>query len=260
MERLSRPSLAACITLLIGLASSAHAQVGGGPWQVIDNDANSTLNDIHKDLSNTIHKDLSTTLHQDLQKIYTLGSYRQLGDRAVDPDQPLTAQALEKDIAQCNNITDKQQPICEEIVKTRNAQMNYMVTMYKLAAQTRNGQLKQIQDERSRIKSSDYGKLEDNTNKLVAFQAQLQIDQQQTQTAMYAYETRLKYLLDLQNRSTHGMLTGSDPEPPSPLDIAKQVGASLITGVALKVALEAQKTSKPAGMQTLSSTNGWSPL
>ncbi len=56
------------------------------------------------------------------------------------------------------------------------------------------------------------------------------------------------------------MLTGNDPEPASALDIASQIGASLVTGVALKAALEAEKTSKPAGMQTLSSTNGWSPL
>ncbi|BDU23246.1 hypothetical protein DYGSA30_47030 [Dyella sp. GSA-30] len=251
----TRRILSFATVLLAALATPAHAQ-----WKVVDNDANRTLKDIHQDLSNTIHKDLSTTLHQDLQKIHTLGGYKQLGDRAVDPDQQLTEQMLQKDIEQCNNITKGQQPICEEIVKTRNAQMNYMVTMYKLAAQTRNDQLKQIQDERSRLQSSDYGKLEDNTNKLIALQTQLQIDQQQTQTVMYAYETRLKYLRELQTNSTHGMLTGSDPSPSSPLDMIKQIGAGLVTGVALKSALEAEKTSKPSGMKTLSSTNGWSPL
>lgn len=243
------PLATATSILLATLATPAHAQ-----WQVVDNDANRTLKDIHQDLSNTIHKDLSTTLHQDLQKIYTLGGYKQLGDRAVDPDQQLAEQTLEKDIGQCKNVADGQQQICEEIVKTWNAQMNYMVAMYKLAAQTRNDQLKQIQDERSRLQSTDYGKLEDNTNKLIALQTQLQIDQQQTQTVMYAYETRLAYLRDLQSRTTDAILTNKDVDGGNP--IKDLIGGAISAGV-LKVALDAAQSPEPSGYRTLDMTRGW---
>lgn len=247
----TRPRLLIAAALLLGAHTlPVHAQVGG-PWQVIDNDANKQLEKTNSKLD---------AIDKKLKSMQTLGSYKQLGDRAADPGVPLASQALTEGIEACNNVTENQRDVCREIIKTRNAQMDYMTVMYKLASQTRNQQLTDIQDERRRIAATDYGKLQDNTNKLIALQTQMEIDRQQMQAAMYAYDTRLAYLRESQAKSASNMLAGKSENSGLIGDFLKEIGGSLITGAALKAALEAQRSDRPAGMRTLDATKGWSPL
>ncbi|UNT99598.1 hypothetical protein KBQ49_02505 [Xanthomonas translucens pv. translucens] len=53
------------------------------------------------------------------------------------------------------------------------------------------GRLREIERARQSIKPEEIGKLEDNTNKLIALKTLMDIDRQQTEAAMFAYEKRL---------------------------------------------------------------------
>jgi protein-arginine kinase activator protein McsA len=228
--------------LVLGLAAPlAHAD-----WYVVDKDANSKLDELKNKLD-----DANTKLGQ----IQNIGSYKELGKIVPDPDQPLVKQTLQQDVTQCQSRPSSQQALCEEIIKTRNAQMAYMVTMFEYA-KTRDQQLRDIETERQNIASTDVGKLEDNTNKLLALNTQLAIDQQQLQSVMYAYETRLKYLRDQQTKLAEAAQTGNPPDKTTGLfggldpNVAQALTA-LTTGVVLKGALIAVKTPTPSDMRRL---------
>ena len=228
--------------LVLGLITPlAHAD-----WNVVDNDANKKLDDINSKLGDVNSK---------LGQIQTLGKYKELKEIVPDPDQPLVKQPLEQDIAQCQTRPQSQQALCQEIIKTQNAQMAYMVVMFQYA-KTRDQQLREIETERQQIAETDVGKLEDNTNKLLALNTQLSIDQQQLQSVMYAYETRLKYLRDQQTRLAEAATSGNPPDKTTGLfggldPSVAQALTALTTGVVLKGALIAVKTPTPSDMRRL---------
>lgn len=131
-----------------------------------------------------------------------------------------------------NPVASLQYEICREIVRTSNAQFNYAVTMYETTAD-RNERLQDIQQERAGLSQEDEGKLHDNTNKLLALQALMQIDAQQAQTNMSAFEKRLRYLNEQQDFYAAEVLNGK-----------KTLLGSIAAGVTLKAALEAVKTNR----------------
>lgn len=243
------------LTLLLCL-TVVHAQDAGGSstWAVHDQDANGTLNNIRGDLD----------------KIYSqqgIAKYTALGDAAPDPDQPLTAQDLTQGIDQCQSRPQAQQALCQEIIQTQNAQMNYMVTMYNNAI-TRNKQLQDIETERNELGSdpNNAGALQNNTNKLLALNAQLNIDHQQMQSVMYAYQTRLAYMNAQQAQLAQAAASGNPPDSGNDISVplvgSVDMGSlvkGLVTGVALKGALMGVQSPTPSGMKTLSTeqSNGW---
>lgn len=130
-----------------------------------------------------------------------------------------------------NPVAALQYEICREIVRTSNAQFNYAVTMYETTGE-RNERLRAIQQERAGLSQEDQGRLHDNTNKLLALQALMQIDAQQAQTNMDAFDKRLRYLNEQQDFYTDEALNGK-----------RTLLGSITAGVTLKAALEAVKTS-----------------
>ena len=165
------------------------------------------------------------------------------------------------DGTRCKAIAEKQQDTCKEIVALENAQYQYMLTMYKNTA-TRDSMLRELLKERSEITASDanqFGKLEDNTNKLTALYNLIALDQQQMQTVNYAYEANLRYLRSKQTIAANAASTGKDPSKWDSISLPGlgdvNVGSAisgLATGAALKISLEGAQTTRPAGMQTLS--------
>lgn len=131
-----------------------------------------------------------------------------------------------------NPVAALQYEICREIVRTSNAQFNYAVTMYE-TTEDRNERLQDIQQERAGLSQEDEGKLHDNTNKLLALQALMQIDAQQAQTNMSAFEKRLRYLNEQQDFYADEALSGK-----------KTLLGNIAAGVTLKAALEAVKTNR----------------
>lgn len=225
------------IALALGLAAPiAHAD-----WNVVDKDANDKLNDIKSKLG-------------DMYNQQRIGGYVKLGDIVPDPDKMVKKQDTSQGQEQCNSRPEKQQSVCQEIIQTQNAQISYMATMYDYAKK-RDEQLRAIQDERSKIGSDDLGKLEDNTNKLLALNTQLSIDRQQLLAAMYAFDTRLKYLQAQQTQMAQSATNGGSADKGNGaqlggVNVGDIVGA-VASGVVLKGALTVIKSSTPDGMKTL---------
>ncbi|WP_089978931.1 hypothetical protein [Luteibacter sp. UNCMF331Sha3.1] len=270
--------------LLFGLilaAPAAHAQ-----WQVNDADANIKLNDIRTNTSNTVdeaknivqqNKDMNSvlgttstgdgkTINANLDAInkkLVIGTYsdKQPGARVKNPEKVLPEDTTKLDDGKrCDAVAEPQQANCKLIVDLENAQYQYMLTMYK-NTETRDAMLRELLKEREAIKPEDanqFGKLEDNTNKLTALYNLIALDQQQMQTVNYAYEANLRYLRSQQTLAANAASTGKKVDEWGSIKLPGigdvNIGdavSGLATGVALKGALDGVQSKKPEGMQTL---------
>lgn len=277
---------AALMLAMFVIAPAAQAQ-----WAVVDAQANGTLSSIQGDTSNIATNTENTASNTDklnqvigqagddykkntvngrldaINQKMAIGAYdeNKPGPRVKDPDQKLPAPggtAL-NDGASCKTVAEPQQATCKEIVSLQNAQYQYMLTMYD-NTNTRDKMLRALLEERKNISSTDpsqYGKLQDNTNKLTALYNLIALDQQQMQTVNYAYEANIAYLRAKQTVSANAAATGKDPTKADSaggisipgignVGIGDVIGA-LATGAALKLALNGVQTSKPDGMKTL---------
>jgi hypothetical protein len=117
--------------------------------------------------------------------------------------------------------------------------------------------------------ANQYGKLEDNTNKLTALYNLIALDRQQMQSVNYAYEANLRYLRSKQTQLADAAASGQSPPGSGGGSInipgvgnvnLGSVLASMTTGAILYGALQAQQTTAAPGMQKLGieSTSGWS--
>lgn len=281
----------AIATLLLAcvVAPAAHAQ-----WAVNDEQANDKLSDIKDNTKGTNNdttamknalgdsqagggKTVNANLDAVNRKLIIGNSdngqpFTRPGVRVADPEQALPASsssaATLDDGSNCTQMPDAQQDNCKKIVAIQNAQYKYMLLMYETNAK-RNTILTNLLDERSKINADDanqYGKLEDNTNKLTALYNLIALDQQQMATVNYAYTANLTYLRTAQAQLSRSANTGKPKASWTQLnlpgvgsiDLSSQIG-SLISGVALTGALKAAHSSKPEGIQTLSigESNGW---
>jgi|GEM_PF-1674930 hypothetical protein len=284
-------SVIAALLLACVLAPAAHAQ---DAWSVNDSQANDKLSDIKDNTKNTNtdttaiknalgdsngggNKTVNANLDAINKKLY-IGNdsngqpFTRPGDRVVDPDQPLpastSAEATLDDGSSCTQLPSAQQDNCKKIVAIQNAQYKYMLLMYETNAK-RNTILKNLLDERSKIQAEDvnqYGKLEDNTNKLTALYNLIALDQQQMATVNFAYNANLAYLRTSQAQLARSANTGKPKASWTQIslpgigavDLGSQLSA-LVSGVALTAALKDAHSTKPSGMQTLSigDSNGW---
>ena len=284
-------ALVAALLLACVIAPVAHAQ---DAWSVNDSQANDKLSDIKENTKNTnndttdMKKALGdsqsgggNTLNANLDAInkkMVIGNktngqpFTRPGDRVDDPEQPLPASgstaATLDDGSNCTQLPSAQQPNCKQIVAIENAQYKYMLLMYETNAK-RNAILTSLLDERAKIDENDanqYGKLEDNTNKLTALYNLIALDQQQMATVNYAYTANLTYLRTAQAQLSRSANTGKPKASwtqvnlpgVGSIDLSSQI-SSLISGVALTGALKGVQSSKPDGIQTLTigQSNGW---
>ncbi|WDS36049.1 hypothetical protein [Pseudoxanthomonas sp.] len=89
-----------------------------------------------------------------------------------------------------NPSNSKQQPICIDILKHEGKLFSYLLDMLELNKQ-RQEQLKTIIDDRKSLQEIDYGKIQSNTNRLLAFQAQQQIDAANLSLTINSYDRYL---------------------------------------------------------------------
>lgn len=220
-------------------------------WEVVDDKANTKLENLDK-----------------IRKQNLIGDKEKdnaSGEEVEKPKEKLVKRNDDEGVSQCakstsgTSVSSEQQKTCEIITRTRNSQYNYMVAMYDITAK-RLERLRAIEKERQGIKSEEIGKLEDNTNKLIALKTLMDIDRQQTESAMFAYEKRLAFLNDVQSAGARAAMTGQTPPSAEGTsggglfpgwtglgDIAsKVIGGAVMTG-----ALETAKSSKPDGFQKL---------
>jgi hypothetical protein len=240
-------------------APAAHAQ-----WKVNDTDANKVLGTAKK--GSTINSNLYDVNGKlDITKLSKDNKW--VGERVKDPSSTFpksdSTEATLDDGSRCKSVAQDQQDTCKKIVDIENAQYKFMVSMYE-TSKTRDTTLRDILDERIKLGTSDYGKLEDNTNKLTALYALIQLDRQQMESVNYAYEANLRYLRYQQTQSTTSAQKGSNKDTYGSINIPGvgnyDVGTiiqDVIGGAVLVGALETAKSSKPDGMQTLKVTEGF---
>ncbi len=108
-----------------------------------------------------------------------------------------------------DGIPDQQYKLCKDILETQKAQFKYNVMMSELA-DVRYQRLQQIERDRGNIDELAAGKLQDNTNRMLALIALIQIDQQQQKTYNDAYSARLTYLRGMQDRLSQMALNGTN--------------------------------------------------
>ncbi|AAM37462.1 hypothetical protein QT562_09630 [Xanthomonas citri pv. citri] len=229
--------------VLLSMAGAASAQ-----WEVIDNKLNGTTKEI-----------------LDNQTVGKGEGKESSGKEVEKPKETLKKVADDEGVAACSAstsgtpVSDSQRESCELIQRTRNSQFNYMVAMYEITTK-RLERLRTIEEERKKIGDQKIGELESNTNKLLALKAMMDIDRQQMESAMFAYEKRLAFLTELQTGAAKAAMAGKEPPKgdgssswlPSwiPADLLS-IGKTLVAGAVMKGAFEAIKSDTPAGMERL---------
>lgn len=106
-----------------------------------------------------------------------------------------------------DGLAASRQNVCAEIVQTQMAQVEYNLMMSELAAK-RQERLRELKKQRKDIDHDEAGKLQSNSNAMLALMAQIQIDQQQQKSYNDAYTARLAYLHSTQEHLTQRMLSG----------------------------------------------------
>ena len=230
--------LAAC-WLALAAPTPARAQ-----WRVVDEKGNQHLAEIRERIG---AGDVNARLRQlhDQQRLARYATTEHGGEAAapglvLDRDKPSTAvdigveQRCPSDSA-AHARASQQGTLCEEMVATELARYRYSVQMYEVAL-VRSKRLGEIERERLQIGEDQQGRLQDNSNKLLALLSRMQVDRQQHQTYMDAYDARLRYL-----SAAHGVLAAQAMEGDrSPA----AVPAAIATLGTLALALEGVRTER----------------
>ncbi|HEX7815546.1 hypothetical protein [Dyella sp.] len=251
------------IALLCLAVPAVHAQVA-----VQDQTVGSNTGDIKSSASNidTNTKNIDTNTKNINNQLKIAGKGTGVGGtddafgkRVEDPKQAWDTTMTYGDSSvdnQCNKYADVQKSECQELVKTEQAQYLYMVVMYK-NTKDRNDILTKLIQERNALTEDQYGKIEENTNKLETLRALMDLDQQQMQTTMNAYQSRIHWLENQLAQDAKAAMSG-EPKASSwsigGFDLGS-MASSVVSGVVLKGALSAAQSSEPSGMKTLSITD-----
>lgn len=213
-------------------------------WHVIDRDLIRESQQQWKE-----ENKLREKANERLDNLQTLGKHETAGAEADEPAVKLDANNPGGGVSisqakRCPGPTGKgavlkqQHQLCQEIVKTELARYTYALKMHELA-RTRYERFEAIQEEREGLKDEQQGRLQDNSNKLLALMSLMEIDRQQYRTYMDAYEARLAYLSAARDRLTQDALHGK--REGGGLGAGGIVGG-IVGGAALKAALELART------------------
>jgi len=117
---------------------------------------------------------------------------------------------------------------------------------------SRESDLKSLIAARQALQSEDFGKLEDNTNKMIALRAQMDIDRQQMESINNAYTLRLNYLQGQQTQLAQAANSGNSSN-----NIITNTISQIASGALLKGALTLQQTDNGAQTLQIEGTNGF---
>jgi hypothetical protein len=126
----------------------------------------------------------------------------------------------------------------------------YMKVMFDNSA-TRNQRLKDLVDARIALQPTDFGRLQDNTNQMIALQTLIALDQQQMESVNHAYQSRIDYLNRQITNEAHAATSGKSAGS----GLGGMIG-SIVSGIAggaaLKAALNLSRHASEPGQRTLS--------
>lgn len=184
-RRTGKLSLIGGALIALFVAGNASAD-----WRVSDEKAQTHLKNIKEQIGGSSSETVSGRLVKIHNQQQVRGTaYNPTTKRSLNPysdsqyqyKTEFPARAEDKGMAQrCPDETQNpakasQTQICKDIVKWENRKYNYMIEMLKVSKE-REEELKRIYDERSGITADQPGKLQSNTNRLLALQAHQQID------------------------------------------------------------------------------------
>lgn len=231
-RRTGKLSLVGGALIALFVAGSASAD-----WRVSDQKVQDRLGE----------GDVNKKLDQ-IYKQHGIGSHKASGEAVTDPEQKIEKGiiTLTTGTDRCNSANSDQKATCEEIIKTENSQYLYMVKMFEITTK-RKEILNEIEQERAGLGSGvdNFGKLQSNTNKLIALNTRMALDQAQMESAMHAYETRLRYLKQYQTKQTDNRMKGEASGGSSPFGDVGAIGSTLVAGAVLGGTLEALKSPEP---------------
>ncbi len=248
-QAISRMKLAtrhAAALLGASLCTSAPAQ---NAWEVHDKHANDHLAEIEKRIGD------DGNVNANLNKLAKIGNAKKSGDDAKEPEEKLDAKdpsvQVKKSIEErCPNpggsagAAQQQWQLCQEIVKTELAQYTYSMTMYELSRK-RQERLQEIEQERSNLSAGEQGKLQDNSNKLLALLSRMEVDRQQSRAYMDAYSARLTYLRAVRDMLSNEILSGKDGGGAGGGGLLpKKIVAAVAGMAAMKTALKAAESQR----------------
>lgn len=232
-----------------GMLAYAGLGVAEAAWLVADETSHEYLREISARVGDG-------NVNERLEKLYNaqeLGSASKSGDLEKEPDgDGRLDHAAPSSIsvgastrcpkAGASGVAAQQRQICEEIIKTELARYRFSLRMYELA-DTRYKRLKELEDERKDLKSEadNIGRLQDNSNRLLALISLTQIDQQQHRTYMAAYDARLTHLTAVRDALTRQALQGSRSRGAG---IGGEIGRGAIGLAALAAALDVVKSDR----------------
>ncbi|QHG87147.1 MULTISPECIES: hypothetical protein [Xanthomonas] len=233
--------------LLMGLALLCMAGTASAQWEVVDKELNKTADQM-----------------LDNQKVGKGDGEESSGKEVEKPKEALKKVPDDFGVSGCASSTSGtpvsgvQKQVCELTQRTRNAQYNYMVAMNEITAE-RLKRLRKLEKDRAGIKDGQVGMLESNTNKLLALKAMMDIDRQQMESAMFAYDRRLAYLTDTQTGAALAAMSGTKPPDPDadPSFLSQltgtllSLGKTLVAGAAMKEAFNQIESKRPDGYREL---------
>lgn len=213
-------------------------------------DIKSNTKDISNQLGGSTSSNSSDTVNGHLKNIDTLGnapatlSTVAAPADAINPDK-ITMTAQGSGAADpCTALASAQQEQCQHINSAKLARFNYMKAMYDNTLKLQQT-LTDLQKARQNIGSEEYGKLQDNSNQLLAVIAQLQIDRQQMESVNHAYES---YIADQQNQQIQEAKAATAPGSAGGSPISN-VASSIIGGAILQGALSVESSGSGSDHQ-----------
>jgi type IV secretion system protein VirB5 len=243
----TRRTSVSLVVWAVSMACAFGSPVALADWAVTDKTTQDKIDKTNEKLDEA-NKNLSS-----IDKRFNLGTYNAPGDRVGDDQMkqtwPATLPQVDSGIDQCDKYVGPQQGTCKELVKTRNADYLYMKTMYD-TSNTRNDVLKKLVQARQNLGASDYGKLEDNTNQIMALRTLIALDNQQLQTVHNGYQARIEYL-NRQLSQQADAATGGKGSSAAASALGSLAGAAIGGGI-LAAALNGSKSDMPSGMKRLS--------
>lgn len=231
----------------VGIVLLSIAGVASAAWEVVDNDLNKKLEQIRNN-----------------QTVKSGDGSESSGKEVEEPKEMIKKIPDDLGLSACaastrgTPVSDSQRETCQLIQRTLNSQYNYVVAMYEITAK-RLERLRAIEQERKKIDGQKIGELESNTNKLLALRAMMDIDRQQMESAMFAYDKRITYLNGQQNAAAKAAMAGKEPPKSNSSssvpywvpDNLLNLGKTIAAGAAMKFAFDSIKSKEPDGYKPL---------
>lgn len=233
--------------LALGVMAVLVTGAASADWRVYDDNVERVLEQIRDDHIGKDGGTVTTHLKNVNDRLSIKGDeFKAGGDDDSKPVQPKESDDRLTDKAKPTAATDvaladrcpprsgggipaQQYKVCEETYKTEIARYRFSLEMYDLA-EKRNKKLQEIIAERNALNEKDFGKMEENTNKLVALQAQMDNDRDRYNSYMHAYQARMDHLVKTKELLAEQAMNGNGKSNPM---------GGLVGGAVLLTALEA---------------------